>query len=290
MASNRPLSGDLTVTGMDQASLYAWLANATDLINEIKADHATFKTAVDNIETLVEELHDDHATFKTAADQVETLIEELHDDHATFKTVVDAEKTLLNQARTHILYGVFGNPTFAIDTNFDVKSTEIVYYANGGTLKTLADNTNFDTGTAKTITGAKWGAAMLTVNSSGTGVVTWAAAAAYDSEALAIAALAAPAATDTVMGYVTVLAHASGFTAGTDALQGGTGGNVATTTNYYNEINPNTLMIGAAVSSSAPATLTAPKPASAPATLTAAKPAAAPASLANSTDLTLLRT
>jgi hypothetical protein len=154
------------------------------------------------------------------------------------------------------LYGALGNPTFAIDTNFDVKNTEPISYLNGGTLKTLADNTNFDTGTAKTITGAKWGAAMLTVNSSGTGVVTWASGAGYDSEALAIAGLAAPAATDTVLGYVTVLAHASGFTAGTDALASGAGGNVATTTNYYNSINPNTLMLGAAVSTSAPAALT----------------------------------
>jgi len=38
---------------------------------------------------------------------------------------------------------------------------------------------------------------------------------------------------DVGLGYVTVHAHASGFTAGTDALQGGTGGNVATTTTYY---------------------------------------------------------
>lgn len=173
------------------------------------------------------------------------VVNELQADHATFKTGVD-------QLRQLALYGVFGNPTFAIDTNFDVKSTEIVYYLNGGTLKTLADNANFNTGTAKTITGAKWGAALLTVNSSGTGVVTFASAAAYDSEALAIAALAAPSATDTVMGYVTILAHASGFTAGTDALEGGTGGNVATTTNYYNSVNPNTLMLGAAT----PAALT----------------------------------
>lgn len=44
MASNRPLHGDLTVTGQDQASLYAWMANITDLVNELQADHATFRT------------------------------------------------------------------------------------------------------------------------------------------------------------------------------------------------------------------------------------------------------
>ncbi len=222
MASNRPLPGDLTVTGMDQASKYAWMANVTDLINELKADHATYKTVTDDL------------------------------------------KALLNQCRLAFLYGSLGNPGFVINTNFDVKNGNAISYVNGGTVKTLSANTNFDTGTSKTLTGAKWGAAMLTVNSSGTGVVTWAAAD-FASEALAIAALVAPAATDTVLGYVTVLAHASGFTAGTDALTTGTGGNVATTTNYYNSINPNALALGAAVSSSSPA------------------------SLSNSTDITLAR-
>lgn len=186
---------------------------------------------------------------------IKDLINELQDDHATYKTVVTDNKVLLNQIRQLQLYGVLGNPGFAISTNFDVKNATAVYYTNGGTLKTLAANTNFDTGTAKTITGSLFGAAVLTVNSSGTGVVTFASGAGYASEALAIAALAAPAATDTVLGYVTIQAHASGFTAGTDALTTGTGGNVATATTYYNSINPNTLMLGAAVSSSSPATL-----------------------------------
>jgi hypothetical protein len=38
------------------------------------------------LRTLANELRTDHATFKSAADAVETLIEELHDDHATFRT------------------------------------------------------------------------------------------------------------------------------------------------------------------------------------------------------------
>ena len=48
--------------------------------------------------------------------------------------------------------------------------------------------------------------------------------------------------------FRTVQAHASGFTAGTDALNGGTGGNVAAATTYYNSINPNSLILGSAVS------------------------------------------
>lgn len=248
------LTQSITPNGIYQRDLVTFLGNVIDVVNELQTDAGT---------------------NRTNATETETLVEELHDDHATFKTVVDDIKTLLNQIRTSQLYAALGNPTFAIDTNFDVKSTEPISYLNGGTLKTLADNTSFDTGTSKTITGSNWGAAMLTVNSSGTGVVTWASGGGYASEALAIAGLAAPAATDTVLGYVTVQAHASGFTAGTDALTTGTGGNVATATNYYNNINPNAVVIGAAVSSSSPATLTAPKPAS---------PAAA---LSNSTALTL---
>jgi hypothetical protein len=187
---------------------------------------------------------------------VRDIVNELQADHATFKAVVDEKKTLLDQLRKTQLYACFGNPGFAIDTNFDVKNATEVYYTNGGTLKTLAADSNFDTGTTKTITASKFGAATLSVNASGTGVVTWASGAGYDSEAEAIAALAAVPATDTALGYFTVQAHASGFTAGTDALTTGTGGNVATATTYYNSINPNTAQIGSAVSTSAPATLT----------------------------------
>ncbi len=49
MASNRPLAGDIKVTGMDQKSLYQWMANVTDLLNELQTDHATVQLAVDGI-------------------------------------------------------------------------------------------------------------------------------------------------------------------------------------------------------------------------------------------------
>ena len=53
-------------------------------------------TLVNALKTAVNELRDDHATFKTALDATETLVEELHDDHATFKTVVDELTTDLS--------------------------------------------------------------------------------------------------------------------------------------------------------------------------------------------------
>lgn len=162
---------------------------------------------------------------------------------------LDALAALVNQLRVRALYNVFGNPGFQRVSNFDVNNATAFFYTNGGTLKTFGATTTFDTGTTATIASAKWGAALLSINSSGSSVVTWFTntGAGYASEALAIAAMTAASATDTVVGYITVLAAGSTWTAGTDALQSGTGGTPATTTNYYNSINPNTLYVGAAV-------------------------------------------
>lgn len=163
------------------------------------------------------------------------------------KTQYDAAVSLINQERQATLYAAFGNPGFQIRTNFDVQNATAIYYTNNGTLKTLAATSAFDTGTAATIATTKWGAALLSVDASGTGKVTWFtnAGAGYASEAAAISALTVIAATETVLGYITVLAAGTTWTAGTDALQGGTGGTPATTTNYYNSINPNAAQIGA---------------------------------------------
>lgn len=157
--------------------------------------------------------------------------------------VVNTDLPALRAGANLALYMPLGNPTFAIDTNFDVKNTEPISYVNGGTLKTLADNTSFDTGTAKTIPTTKWAAALLSVAANGTATLTWTAST-YDSEALAIAALTSPGATHTLLGYVTVQAAGATWTAGTDALTTGTGGTPANATNYYNSINPNSLVFG----------------------------------------------
>lgn len=221
MASNRPLPGDLTVTGMDQASMYAWLANATDLINELKADHATFKTTIDDQKTLINLLQ-----------------------HRSQNFIIST------------------SPALAIDTNFDVKNTEQTVFVAGGVVYTLGDNTSCNTGTTKTLTASQWGAFAVEASDASTLTANWASGG-YASEALALAAAKAltPTASKCIIGHVTVEAHASGFTAGTDALTTGTGGNVANATNYYNMTPQNF----AAVSSSSPA------------------------SLSNSTDLTLAR-
>lgn len=203
------LASTITENGMDQGALVRLLQNLVTVVTELQSD-------------------------RTASDSIDTNL-----------------KALVNQLRFESLYCALGNPGFARNSNFDVANANAISYLNGGTLKTLSATTNFDTGTTATIATTKWNAALLTVNSSGSAVLTWANAAggaSYASEALAIAALAAPAATDTVLGYVTVQAAGITWTPGTDALQGGTGGTPATTTNYYNSCNPNTLMIGAAIS------------------------------------------
>ena len=60
------LPGDLTVTGMDQNSIFNWMSNVTDIVNELQADHISFTT-------LTSELRTDHGTFIT-------LTSELKDD------------------------------------------------------------------------------------------------------------------------------------------------------------------------------------------------------------------
>jgi len=275
----------ITGTGVDQGDLVIFLGNVRDAVNELVDDHATNRTNMTETETLIEELHDDHATSKVTVDQLETLIEELGADHATFKTVVDALKTATNKAAYQANnYYVATSPALAIDTNFDVKNTETTTFVAAGVYYTLTDNTSCDTGTTKTIAASQWGAFMVEAVNASTLTCTWAAAD-YASEALALAAAKAlTPSVGAVIGFVTVNAHASGYTAGTDALTTGTGGNIATATNYK-DLATNLIV---QVSSSAPATLSATTSiTSGPATLTAPKPASPAASLTNSTDLTL---
>ena len=157
-------------------------------------------------------------------------------------TAASAHATMLASER----YRALGNPGFVIATNFDVKNGTAIPYTNAGTLKTLAANTTFDTGTSATFPAGMWAAATLSVDGTGTGVVTWNtnASGGYLAEALAIATLTAVPDGNTPLGYFTVLAAGSSWVAGTDALAGGTGGTPATTTNYYNSIDPNSTVFG----------------------------------------------
>lgn len=162
----------------------------------------------------------------------------------------DSQAALLNQVRNALLNQALGNPGFQIRTNFDVQNANAISYTNAGTLKTLGATQAFDTGTSQVIaTGGKWSAALLTVSAAGGATVTWSATLNAVDEATAIAALPAVPAGHTVLGYLTVQsAGGSTWTAGTDALAGGAGGTPAQATNYYNSVNPNSLVLGSAAS------------------------------------------
>lgn len=147
-----------------------------------------------------------------------------------------------NRTLTFLQNSAQANAGLVISTNFDVKNGNAITYTVAGVQKTLSANTNFDTGTAAVISANKWSIAILTHDGS-TATVTWAAATTqgYATEALAIAQLRsnsrlAPASGFASIGYVTVLTGTDvTWTAGTDALAGGSGGTPATTTNYYND-------------------------------------------------------
>ena len=196
------LQQDVTENGLSQGDLVKVIKNLRDVVNELQADHATTKMALD---------------------------------------------LLTHRSKNYVLGAT--DPVLAIDTNFDVKNTETIVFVAEGVKYTLGDNTSFDTGTTKTLGASLWGAFMCEASSASAGSVQWAASE-YASEALALAAAKAltPTASKCTIGFVTVRAHASGFTAGTDALTTGTGGNVATTTNYYS--------LASSLFTAGPATLT----------------------------------
>lgn len=91
-------------------------------------------------------------------------------------------------------------------------------------------------GALGTIPASTWG--IVAVDAVAAGTISFVSGAAnyttgYASEALAIAAAPAKTANKARIGYLTVLASASGFVFATDSLAGGASGNPATTTNYY---------------------------------------------------------
>ena len=137
-------------------------------------------------------------------------------------------------ARLAVSDGAFvvGNPGLAIDTNFDAQAVNAFDIVFGGKYYTVAAGADFDTGTAKDITIDFYASALLSVDIDGTPYLQWAAEGA--TAALAEDALDALTPTgDVVVGYITVQTKAGvNWLAGTDALTGGTGGDVALSTVY----------------------------------------------------------
>jgi len=219
---------------------------------------------------LMNELRTDHATFKTAADAVETLIEELAADHATFKTVVDDLKTLVNllQAQTSNRVQVAGVLAIATTVQDFQFSTGVTYSVAGASvLKAATDNIPFTA--AHVVSASKFG--VILVQGDASGVISTKvpiATQTYTSAALALAQLPAPDAGNVALGYITIEQSAGGaFTANTTGLDD------ATTTDGYANAPAQLISlfsVPTAVSTSSPATLGSANPASAPATISAA--------------------
>jgi hypothetical protein len=123
----------------------------------------------------------------------------------------------------------------SIGTTVTLASAAQTIIVNGVTAA-LAAETAKAFGALGTIPTAKWGVIGVERILAGTTSFTSGAAnytTGYATEALAIAALPAQTANKVLTGYITILATTPGWVAGTDALEGGTGGTPATTTNYY---------------------------------------------------------
>lgn len=110
------------------------------------------------------------------------------------------------------------------------------FIAINGVIGSVAAETAKAFGSLGTIPASTWGLIMVERIANGTTSFVSAAdnySTGYATEALAIADMPAQSADKAVVGYLTILASGDDWVAGTDALEGGTGGNPATTTNYY---------------------------------------------------------
>lgn len=186
---------------------------------------------------------------------IEVLYPEVRVDLAAFATLTAALRT------SQLMDQVLNSPALAIGTTvtfsygaFDYQIGALTSGVNTYKKKALSAGLAF--GALGTIPASKWGLILVQINASGT--VSFVSAAAnyttgYTTEAAAIAAIPAATAANAVMGYITILASASTFVVGTDALATGTGGNPATTTNYFNAGANFGSVIGAAVTPTAEA-------------------------------------
>lgn len=147
------------------------------------------------------------------------------------KLVADVAGILTNLAGTGNITAV--TPT--IGTTVTVAVPASVIQINGVPVL-LAALTAQAFGSLGTIPASTWG--IIAIDRVAAGTATFVSGAAnytdgYATEADALAANPAVTANKARVGYLTILASASTWVAGTDALAGGTGGNPATTTNYY---------------------------------------------------------
>ena len=154
---------------------------------------------------------------------------------ADYSAGVSAIKAITLSTSPRTVDGVTRPATLSRGGNFNVQHTDLHWIRGGATFYkvSVAAGVALAAGTIPT---DKWGIYLTSVDDSGTITSTPGAAnftTGYDSEALAIAALPATPAGDASIGRTTILtASGQDFIGGSDALQGGSGGNVSDDTNY----------------------------------------------------------
>lgn len=136
--------------------------------------------------------------------------------------------------------GVLKGTVLSIGTTVTLATTQCVITIAGVPVS-VAAQTAQAFGSLGTIPASTWG--IIGVDAVAAGTISFVSGSAnyttgYTSESAAIAAKPTKTSAKARIGYLTILASASGWVAGTDALAGGTGGNPATTTNYYNIASP----------------------------------------------------
>lgn len=138
-----------------------------------------------------------------------------------------------------------GNPTLAVESNYDVQNSTAYDYAIDGVLYTDASGGSCDTGTSVHCAIAYWNVMLVSVDTSAALTGTWpSGTTGYVTEAEAIANLPDVPSGECAIGYVTIQANAADtFLAGTDGLNDGSGGNKAQGTNYYNLSDVNNLSL-----------------------------------------------
>ena len=175
----------------------------------------------------------------------------------TFATATAVTMCSLSAGTDYAIYAcddgfLHADASFSYPTGYTAANSRKIggfHYAPGGNAVAIA-KTAVTTGTAigaQTVSIDKWALYRLSIVANGTITITPAAAnaAGYTDEAAAIAAIPATAASSCDIGYITVKTKTgTTFVAGTDSLAGGSGGNVASTTNYY----PSTGCIGCVLS------------------------------------------
>jgi hypothetical protein len=184
---------------------------------------------------------------------VRDVLNELQADHATFKTATDDLKTLLNSVRNALAGdSVLGKAVLAIGSTPTAVASGAFFYLINGVLYQKAAVTAGTAPGNDVIPQAKYGAVAFDIGADGTidAVEATANATGYDSAVLAVAGLPAVASDHVRMGYVTATKSDGAFTFGTTQLD------AANSTVAYTDTGSALASVGAAVSSSAPASLT----------------------------------